>query len=913
MENVCVVYTCGMAKRQKLAIIDAHALIHRAYHALPPMTTPEGAPVNAVYGFTAMLIKMIATLKPTHVIAAFDMKGPTFRHVEYEGYKAQRKPLEDNLVVQFDIVRDVVRAFSIPIYEKQGFEADDIIGTIVKKLEKEIPIVVVTGDMDTLQLVSENTSVFTLKRGISDTILYTPELVKEKYGFEPKYIPDYKGLAGDPSDNIKGVSGIGVKTAKDLVGQFGPLEAIFEHSNELPSRAKKYIVGHENDALFSRKLAIIHQDVPVEIVLGDAEFITYDEKKVRVEFQKLGFRSLIARLPKSQNGFQPTLGMKTAEEVVLPDGYLIAQLREDQLILQKILKTKKIIAFDTETDGLGGRTSPIIGMSFACHGESGIQAWYVPINSATVLLWKDFFEDQTIQKTGHNVKYDMEVLLQSGIHVRGVVFDTMIASYLLQPGTRNYGMDNLAEEYLNYTPIPITDLIGSGKDQKSMREVPLVELARYAAEDADVSLRLYDYFYPKIEVEKLMDVLQGIELPLLDVLVHIEMTGIAIDENVLKQLSEKVDAKLMLLEQQIWSASGKEFNIASPKQLREILFVHLSLPTVGIKKTQSGFSTGADELEKLMDSHPIIALLSEYRELAKLKNTYLDALPLVIDGKTGRIYASFNQTVAATGRLSSSNPNLQNIPIRTEIGQEIRKAFIARDGFVLVKADYSQLELRIAAHVASDEKFLAAFRAGEDIHKSTASWVFSVPVDTVTDDMRRQAKTLNFGVLYGMGAQSFARTAHVSVEEARSFIDRYSAQYSGITHCIQATIDQARAQGFVETMFGRKRYIPEIQSNNPAIRAGAERAAFNFPIQGAEADILKKAMIALYAHMQKTYPDSSIVLTVHDELVCEVKKEASLQFAKDMKRIMEGVVTLDAPLIADVGVGATWGDIQAVA
>ena len=901
-----------MAKRQKLAIIDAHALIHRAYHALPPMTSEDGTPTNAVYGFTTMLMKMISTLKPTHVIAAFDMKGPTFRHEEYADYKAHRKELDDDLIVQFDIVRDVVRAFSIPILEKKGFEADDIIGTLVRKLEDKIPVVVVTGDMDTLQLVSEKTSVFTLKKGISDTILYTPELVKEKYGFEPKYIPDYKGLAGDPSDNIPGVAGIGVKTAKDLVGSFGPLESIFDHEEDLPSRAKKYIVGHEKDALFSRKLAIIHQQVPIEVELGDALFIAYDEKKVRSEFQKLGFRSLISRLPKSQDGFQPTLGMKNEEEIVLPEGYFIAQLRDEQLNLQKVLKSKKIIAFDTETDGLGGRTSPIIGMSFACHAESGIQAWYVPIDSTSVLLWKDFFEDSAIQKTGHNLKYDMEVLAQSGIHMKGVVFDTMIASYLLRPGSRNFGMDDLAEEFLNYTPIPITDLIGSGKNQKSMKEVPLMELARYAAEDADVSLRLYDFFLPKIIEEKLLDVLQEIELPLLDVLVHMEMTGVAIDRKVFTTLSKKVSERIDIIEQQIWSLAGVHFNIGSPKQLREILFVNLNLPTVGIKKTQSGYSTGADELEKLTGKHPIIAFLSEYRELSKLKSTYLDALPPLIDSKTNRIYASFNQTIAATGRLSSTNPNLQNIPIRTEIGQEIRNAFVAREGFVLVKADYSQLELRITAHVSQDEKLISAFKAGEDIHKSTAAWVFSVPVEQVTDHMRRQAKTLNFGVLYGMGAQSFARSAGVSVEEARSFIDRYQHQYTGIVQCIENIVEGARANGFVETMFGRKRYIPEIHSNNPAIRAGAERAAFNFPIQGAEADIIKKAMIMLYDHMKKQDGQSAIVLTVHDELVCEIKKEDAELFAQDMKRIMEGVVVLDAPLVVDVGIGPSWGDIQSV-
>lgn len=898
-----------MAKKTKLAIIDAHALIHRAYHALPPMSTEDGTPTNAVYGFTTMLLKMIATVKPTHVIAAFDMKGPTFRHEDYADYKAHRKELEDDLIVQFDIVRDVVRAFSIPIFEKKGFEADDVIGSLVRNLENDISIIVVTGDMDTLQLVTDKTSVFTLKKGISDTILYTPELVKEKYGFEPKYVPDYKGLAGDPSDNIKGVAGIGAKTAKDLVSTYGSLESILEHKDELSPRVQRLLIGHEEDAFFSRKLATISQDVDVDIKLEDALFEAYDEKTVRELFQKLGFRSLVSRLPRSQNGFQPTLVSPVGQDIVLPDGYHLAVTREEQLQAQEVIRQGGIVAFDTETDGLGGRLSPIIGMSFAVHMGDTIQAWYVPVDSQTVMLWKDFFGDESIKKTGHNMKYDMEVLAQSGIHVKGIVFDSMLASYLLKPGTRSYGMDYLAEVYLGYTPIPITDLIGSGKMQKSMRDVPITELARYACEDADVSLRLYDYFLPKLEEEKLLAVLQEIELPLLDVLVHMEMTGIALDETVLQKLNLKVVQRISELETEIWEAAGEKFNIKSPKQLRVILFEKLLLPTTAVKKTQSGYSTAARELDMLRGMHPIIDLISEYREVTKLKSTYIDTLPKLIDQSTKRIYTSFNQTIAATGRLSSTNPNLQNIPIRTPLGQSIRQAFVAKRGYVLVQADYSQLELRIAAHMAQDTKMLAAFRTGLDIHRATAASVFGIELGAVTDDMRRQAKTLNFGVLYGMGPQSFARAADVSVEEARSFIDKYKREYKGIEEFTQKTISFAQEYGFVETMFGRKRYVPELNSNNPAIRAAAERMAFNFPIQGSEADILKKAMIQLYAKMQELYKTSAIVLTVHDELVCEVPSEDATEFAGVMKRIMESIIVLDAKLIVDVGVGSNWNDV----
>ncbi len=901
-----------MAKRQKLAIIDAHALIHRAYHALPPMSTSEGIPTNAVYGFTTMLLKMMTSLKPTHVIAAFDMKGPTFRHEKYEDYKAHRKAAADDLVAQFDIVRNVVHAFNIPILEKQGYEADDIIGTVVSKLKKQISIVIVTGDMDTLQLVDENVSVFSPKRGMADTLLYTPEVVQEVYGFSPDKIPDYKGLAGDPSDNIKGVEGIGVKTAKDVIGAYGSIENVFDHIEELPKRARTRLEGHEKDALFSRDLATIHRDVPVAVSLEDALLVDYDEQAVREVFRTLEFRTLLARIPASENGAQPTL-VASKKSTELPEGYAIASTQEEQLALREELEGASIVSFDTETDGLGPRKSPIIGMSFAIYKKDNtLRAWYVPTDPEAVKQWKQFFEDSSIKKTGHNIKYDMEVLMQSGILLKGVVFDSMLASYLLRPGTRSHGLDDLAQEKLDYTPIPITDLIGKGKDQKSMRDVPLVEIARYAAEDADVSLRLHTVLLQELQDEKLLDVLQAIEVPLITVLADMEHAGVALDTTILENLKKKVIQRIAKIEQQIWSLSGEEFNINSPKQLQVILFDRLRLPTVGIKRTQTGYSTAAGELEKLEGTHEIIELLSEYREISKLKSTYLDLLPPLVDKETGRIYGSFNQTVAATGRLSSSDPNLQNIPVRTEMGQEIRGAFHAKDGFLLVKADYSQLELRIAAHMSRDTHMLAAFTSGQDIHRATAASVFGVNLEEVTDDMRRKAKTLNFGVLYGMGPQSFARAARVSIEEARSFIDRYKKEYEGIEDFVESTVSFAQEHGYVETMFGRKRYMAELNSSNPAIRAAAERMAFNFPIQGTEADIIKKAMIELHALIVEKYSSSALVLTVHDELVCEVPENDAYVFANEMKKIMEGVIVLDAPLVVDVGVGSRWNNTRPI-
>jgi DNA polymerase I len=906
-------------KKQKLVLIDAHALIHRAYHALPPMRAADGTPTGAVYGFTTTLLKVLAAIKPTHVAAAFDMAGPTFRHKAYKEYKAHRQPADDDLVAQFKVVREVARAFNIPVVEKQGFEADDIIGTLTAQLDGAVAKVVVTGDLDTLQLVDRGTSVFTLRRGIADTIIYGEQAVREKYGFGPRLVPDYKGLCGDPSDNIPGVAGIGEKTAKDLIGRYGSIENVYEHLDELPKRARTFLTGHKREALFSRKLATIKRDVPVSFKLSQAELADFDPEEVRRIFARLGFKSLINRIPKSvHGGVQPTLFRKTQNSKLktqnLPDHYHLAASAAEQKKLRALLGKQKVIAFDTENDRLGARQYPIVGMSFSFRpaGSTTLQAWYVPVTPKTVLAWKGLLENPNVAKVGHNLKYDFEVLQQSGITLGPIEFDSMLAAYLLQPGSRQYGLDVLAANELGYHCIPITALIGEGKQQKAMSDVPFEELAPYACEDAEISFRLYEVLSRKIIKEGLTRVLTELELPLISVLAHLELTGVKIEAGQLEKLGQKVGRRITGLEQDIWRLAGAEFNIKSTQQLRRVLYEKLKLPTDGISRTQSGYSTAAAELAKLRAYHEIIPLLEDYRELTKLENTYIDTLPDLIDSSTGRIHTSFNQTVAATGRLSSADPNLQNIPARTELGQEIRAAFIAPRGRRLVKADYSQLELRVAAHLAQDEKMLAAFRAGEDIHTATAAWVYGISLEQVTRAQRRRAKTLNFGVLYGMGPQNFAQAADVSAEEARSFIERYRQQYAGIARMIAATIEQAEALGFVETMRGRRRYVPEINARSPAVRAAAERAAFNFPIQGTAADILKTAMIRLDDRLQSHYPAAAMILTVHDELVCEAPAGQAKQLAGDMKKIMSGAFALDVPLVVDVAVGLNWRDLTAV-
>lgn len=688
----------------KIALIDANALIHRAYHALPPMNTSDGTPTNAVFGFTTMLMKVFTTLKPTHVLAAFDVKGPTFRKELYKEYKAHRKAAPDDLVPQFDLVREVLTAFAIPILQQQGFEADDIIGTLVETLPQNAKKIIVTGDMDALQLVNENTVVFTLRRGVTDTITYDIETVKEKLGFGPEHVIDYKGLRGDPSDNIPGVAGIGDKTATDLIAMFGSVENIFKHIDEVPGRAKKALEGHEQEAFLSKQLATIKRDIPLTFSLEDARLEEYDVKHVEEIFRKLEFHSLLQKLPGGQEVTPSLFQNQKAGKSQMPENYLLVDTPQEQEKLRKELLQETLIAFDTENDSLGARSYPIVGMSFAVRRPKGIQAWYVPVIPESVKDWKELLESSAVQKTGHNLKYDAEVLLQSDIHLGGIAFDTMLAAYLLNPSGRSYSLDALAAEELQHTTIPLSSLIGSGKDQKRVSEAPLADLACYACEDADIALQLYEIFSKRIEENGLRRVMYEIEAPLISVLADMENTGVELDTKTLKKMNNSIVQEIEALKQSIWKTAGKEFNIKSTNQLKEILFDTLALPTVGIKRTKTGYSTASSELGKLRDKHEIISYIEKYRELTKLQSTYIETLPETVDPRDGRIHTTYNQIGAATGRLGSQDPNLQNIPVRTKLGQDIRRAFVSAKGKVLVKADYSQMELRLAAHMSQDEK-----------------------------------------------------------------------------------------------------------------------------------------------------------------------------------------------------------------
>ncbi|TSC71981.1 MAG: DNA polymerase I [Parcubacteria group bacterium Gr01-1014_38] len=911
-----------MKKSSRLLVLDANALIHRAFHALPPLTSPTGDPVGALYGLCLTLLNVLKTFHPTHVVAAFDRPEKTFRHEQFAAYKAQRTKAPEELRAQIIRAREILEAFAIPVLDAKRYEADDVIGTVTHHAAREgVESVIVTGDQDTLQLVTPNTRVHLLRRGVKDTVTVGPAEVRERFGLTPEQLVDYKALRGDPSDNIPGVRGVGEKTATALLQQYGSLEEIYRHLKKIDPATRKKLEAGKIDAFLSRKLVTITRDVPLE---GDFDAFArkpYDRARAITLFQKLGFASLLPKLPEPSVGVSAHDHVQTqrldlrASSPAAPapkprtKGYhLVASAAETKELAKKLAQSDGFVV-DTETERLGARTQPLHGVSVAMtEGE----AWYVP--AAHVPLLRPVLEHPRIPKYGHNLKYDVEVLQRAGIALRPLAFDTMLASYVLAPGTRAHDLDTLAFTILGHEKIRLESLIGKGKDQKALSEVPLEEVAEYSCEDADMTLRLVRHFEREFKKEpRLRHVLHEIEVPLIPALAHVELAGVKLDVSFLQQLRRRVDRQRATLERRIHQLAGRTFNIASPSQLRDVLFTNLKLSVVGIGRTQTGLSTAAEELGKLKDAHPVIPLILEHREVSKLMSTYLDALPGLVDRETGRVYTTYNQTGTVTGRLSSVDPNLQNIPIRTQLGAEIRKAFVAERGHVLLSADYSQLQLRLAAHIAGDRAMQAAFRAGKDIHAETAAFAFDVPLEKVTPAQRRVAKTLNFGVLYGMGPQAFARAAGISLAEAQRFIDEYMRTYRGIAQYMEEAKAAAATQGYVETLAGRRRYLPEMSSRNPQIRGEAERMAINHPIQGSEADVMKKAMIRIYAeleHGRGPFRDVRLILQVHDELVFEVPSTAAPAIGRAVRAIMESVETLSVPLVAEVYTGRNWGAMR---
>ncbi len=947
-------------KREKIAIIDANAIVHRAFHALPPLMTKDGVLVNAVYGFANILLKVLKDIKPEYVAVCFDVSKETFRREMYQEYKAQREKQPDELYSQIELIKEMVKAFHMPMFAVKGYEADDLIGTIVTKTQKHkntktIESVIVTGDMDTLQLIDESTKVYTLKKGIADTFIYDEEAVRERYGFGPEAMIDYKALRGDPSDNIPGVKGIGEKTATELIKEFGTLEGVYDYISKLQAPSSKLQINskpqitnpkdlkikgavleklkeHKKEAFLSKELATIKTDVEIDFELSECRVRPFDAPRIVELFQAWNFKSLIARIPMAEK--ELTRGQaslfdnkkKTENTEIAPKdnfeirtGYTLIDNEEKLEKLVGELVKQKIFAIDTETNGLDPFQADLIGISFSWEEGKGYylpsgKNFQFPISNFQKYLKRlgEILVDGDIKKVGHNIKFDMETLSGAGLELRGVEFDTMIGSYLLNPGSRQHNLDAVAFTELGYEMTPIEYLIGKGKNQITMDQVEIKRVADYAIEDADYTWRLYKRLEKQLVKNNLRGLMDKIETPLIAVLAGMEANGMLVDVKFLNKMSREVGTRVAELEKQIYKLAGRKFNVRSPLQLKEILFDEMGISKLGLAKTKTGTSTAAAELDKLQGTHPIIDLILEHRELSKLKSTYTDALPEIINPKTGRIHTSFNQTVTATGRLSSSEPNLQNIPIRTELGKKIRQAFVAPRGKKIVAVDYSQIELRIAAGLSGDKKMLQAFKNGEDIHRRTAAEVFGVKSEEVVPEMRRKAKEVNFGVLYGLGARGLAQRTNTSYEEAMLFIERYFEVYSQLKEYLEETIERAHESEYVETLFGRKRYLPEINAEHQQMRAAAERMAINQPIQGTAADLMKLAMIAV-AEAIKTEPEMKevkMILQVHDELVFEAPEKNAEVAGKRIKEIMENVYQFKCPIVAEMSVGNNWGECK---
>ncbi len=904
---------------KKFVIIDGNAILHRAWHALPPLTTKKGEMVNAVFGFASIVLNIIRDLKPEYGAVAFDPPGKTFRHERYSEYKATRQKQPDELYAQIPLIKEIAKHFGFSIVEEKGFEADDVIGTLsTKATKKNLETIIVTGDMDSLQLVNDSVSVYTIKRGISETITYREAQVKEKYGFGPEKVVEYKALAGDASDNIPGVSGIGEKTAKDLLSKFDSIDAIYKYLEKGGEKIKSSVATKlllcKEQAFLSRELATIDKNMKIGFSLNDLKMKPSHRDAILDLFRRFEFRSLLSRSQEvfgwNSNQENSTQGMlfksqdfeKNDKVFEIRKGYKLIETEKDSILLAKNLSKSKAIAVDTETNFLGAITSRMLGMSIS---EKQGEAYYITAKASEPL--RKILENPEIKKYGHNIKYDIEVLRRAGFNIKGVTFDTKVAAYLLNPTGRSNSLDGLAFMELKHEMVPIESIIGPrGKKQGSLEDASLERVADYAAEDADYTFRLVQKLESELVEENLDELFNKIEMPLISVLVHMEESGVKINPKILSEMSKKVGKDISRLEKNIFKFSGMEFNVNSPLQLKEVLFGKLGISTHGIGKTKTGFSTAAGQLEKLENAHPVVPLIMEHRELSKLKNTYLDSLPKLINKETNRVHANFNQTVTSTGRLSSSDPNLQNIPVRTELGKEIRKAFVPEKGNVLISADYSQIELRVAADLSGDKKLIEIFNKGKDIHLSTAAFVHGIPESEVTPEIRRTAKEVNFGVLYGMGSRGLAQRTGMSTERAKSFIERYFDTFSGVREYIEKGIEDARKKGYVKTKFGRKLSLPDITSGMPQIRAAAERLATNMPIQGTAADIIKIAMVEIYKDLEKVSPKAKMIMQVHDELVFEVPEKDAQNFTAFIKEKMESSVNLKVPVVVEAHCGKNW-------
>jgi len=910
--------------KPKLIIIDGNAIIHRSFHALPPtMTTKTGQVVNAVYGFTLFLIKALSDLKPDYIVLTLDKKDKTFRHLEYQEYKAQRVKAPDELYEQIPLVKKIAEAFDIPIYDLSGFEADDLIGTIAHQVNSDIKKIIMTGDMDTLQLINDDTQVYTMSRGITDSVLYGAAEVVARYKLQPNQMIDYKALRGDPSDNIPGVKGIGEKTASELLNNFKTLDKVYEavdrSSDKIKPRILELLKEHKKEAYLSQKLATIDQNAPIKFDLEASRCQKLDKAKITALFSDLEFKSLVPRLNNLDKYLAPepnkpgeienlfTISDKFARDEKKFQYRLIDNDSDFKAFLEN-LSQQKIFTLDTETTSLDPLTTTLLGISFSW--QEG-EAYYLDINQNNQWLKElaPILADEKIKKCGHNIKFDLKVLNNQNLEVKGIYFDTMIASYLLNPENRQHNLDAITFAELGWEKINHKDLLGEKFAELDFAGVSPKKMAIYSGEDADFTWRLVSILEKKLKAEKLWDLFQDIEVPLIPVLAKMENTGILLNKKILSQMSKELKIEIDRLEKDIHKLAGTKFNIKSTKQLKEILYEKLEIATKGIKKTKTGLSTAAEQLEKLKDAHPIIPLLQNYRELTKLLSTYVEALPELVSPKTGRLHTNFNQTITATGRLSSNEPNLQNIPTKTALSKKIRQAFIAEKGYVFASLDYSQIELRLVAHMSADKRMLEAFARNEDIHAITAAAINEVSLKKVTPEMRREAKAVNFGVIYGQGPHGLSQGVGIPYQQAQEFIAKYFVTYSGIKKYIATNLEFAQKHGYVETLLGRRRNLPEINSTIIMIQKSAERMAINMPFQGTAADMIKLAMIKI-AQLIENKNDIRMILQVHDELIFEIKEGLEKKYVNQIKDIMENIIKLKVPIIVDVKYGANWGEMK---
>jgi DNA polymerase-1 len=889
-----------MSERPRLFLIDGSSYIFRAFYAIGHLSNSKGLPTNAILGFTQMLLKVLKEHRPDYIAVVFDSKAPTFRSQVYKEYKANRPAMPEGLTPQIPYIKKIMEAYRIPTLEVEGYEADDVIGTIARGVEREADVVVITGDKDILQLVDDRIEVYDSMKEKR----FRMEEVVERFGVRPDQVVEVMGLAGDAIDNIPGVPGIGEKTAIELVKAFGSIENLLTHLDQVPKKKlRENLETHREQARLSRQLATIDTNAPVQYGLKDFAPSPPDSKRLRELFKELEFNKLLKELPE--------------EKPALKAEYRLITDREEFLSLLEELRQKRRFAIDLETTSPYPMWADLVGLSLS---HRPIQAYYIPVGhlhrnakEQLPLPWvleklKPALEDEALKKVGQNIKYEWIVLKKYDIELRGIESDTMIASYLLNPTKHNHNLSEIAREYLDRSVTDYKEVAGTGAKALTFDQVDLERARDYSCEDADITLQLAHLLLPKLTEGGFKDLFDQVEMPLLIVLAKMEMNGVKVDMDLLNEYSKEVEGQLQQKEERIYALAGEAFNINSSQQLGRILFDKLNLPVV--KKTKTGYSTDVEVLTKLCLQHELPLEILAFRNLSKLKSTYIDVLPTLIHPKTGRIHTSYNQTVTATGRLSSSDPNLQNIPVRTDEGNRIRQAFIPEKGWVIVSADYSQIELRLLAHLSQDETLMEAFRRDEDIHARTASEIFRVPIEKVAPVMRREAKVINFGIIYGMSAYGLSQQLGTEPKIAQAYIDEYFNKYTGVQRYIERCLEEARQKGYVTTLFHRRRYLPDINSPTSAIRQASERMAINTPLQGTAADIIKVAMIRIQNRIEELRLSTKMIMQVHDELVFEVPAEEVEKTLPLIQKEMETVMELSVPLKVSIHSGKNWAEVH---